>query len=86
VLLGGKKTMASDKLKALIIEISPPSIPILSNFGFVPCSYDPFQRRLTKLEWAKTAGSANVIAVRDFETVQARLISAPVRTFHDNQF
>jgi FkbM family methyltransferase len=86
VLSGGKKTLASDKLKALIVEVSPPSIPILSDFGFFPCSYDLFQRRLTKLEWNKLTGSPNVIAVRDFEAVQARLVSAPVRNFHGKRF
>jgi FkbM family methyltransferase len=86
VLLGGKKTLASEKLKAVVIEISPPSIQILSDFGFVPCSYDPFQRYLKKLAWAKTTESANVLAVRDFELVQARLASAPVRNFHGKRF
>jgi FkbM family methyltransferase len=86
VLLGGMKTLADEGLKAIIIEISRPSISILSRHGFIPCYYDPFQRRLTKLEWLKTSGSANVIAVRDFEMVQARLLSAPIRNFHGKRF
>jgi FkbM family methyltransferase len=86
VLLGGLKTLASDYLKAVIIEISPASVSILSSHGFVPCTYDPFKRHLTKLEWEQTTGCANVIAVRDFETVQARLRSAPIRNFHGKRF
>jgi FkbM family methyltransferase len=86
VLLGAGNTLASDILKAVIIEISPPSVFILSRCGFIPCGYDPFQRRLTKLEWAKISGCPNVIAVRDFEAVQARLRSAPVRSFHGKRF
>jgi FkbM family methyltransferase len=86
VLSGGKRTLASDKLMGLVIEISPPSIPILSDYGFFPCRYDPFQRVLTTLEWDETTGSANVIAVRDFDAVQTRLVSAPVRNFHGKRF
>jgi FkbM family methyltransferase len=86
VLLGGPKTLACQELKAVIIEISSTSIPILAGHGFAPCDYDPFQRRLRILDWRAAGNRNNIIAVRDFEAVQARLCEAQLRYFHGKQF
>ena len=79
---GAKNVLESKSLKAVVIEISTASMSILSQYGFTPCHYDPFQRRLKKLEPAHFGSFPNIIAIRDFEMVLQRLQSAPTRKFH----
>jgi FkbM family methyltransferase len=83
VIKGATKTLSNDGLKAIIIELNGSGARYgydeeeinhyLTSLGFYPYTYDPFKRKIEKLNgW----GSHNTIYIRDEEFVQSRLITA----------
>jgi FkbM family methyltransferase len=89
ILEGGRRTLASPALLALVVEITEhcqrygvtPSelFDRIVRFGFVPVHYDPLLRRLTP---RSTSGSRwseeqTTIFVRNVDAVTERLIGAP---------
>ena len=84
VLTGAFKTLLSDNLKAIIIELNGSGIrygfsdemiheKLLSN-SFHPYSYDPFMRNLNLL---KTYGKFNTLYIKDIDWVSNRIKTAP---------
>lgn len=83
VLAGAEKTLQSQNLKSIIIELngsggrygfSDAAIheKLLAN-SFRPYSYEPFKRKLNPLE---TYGSFNTLYIKDFDWVNDRIQSA----------
>lgn len=80
VLKGAKSTLAKEGLQAIIIELNGSGNRYgyderlihqdLLAFGFVPCAYDPFRRKLSQVP---TYGTHNTIYVRDMAIVEHRL-------------
>lgn len=89
VLKGAQKTLASPQLIALLIELNGSgsrygfdegAIPdALSEFGFHPYSYNPWQRKLSPLA-TKSQSSGNTLFIRNIELAQERVRSA--QPFH----
>ena len=83
VLNGSKKILNNPNLKAIIIELNNSGLnygvtdtqihEYLSSFDFQPYTYDPFRRRLIKLESFLTH---NTIYLRDFNFCNSRVKSA----------
>jgi FkbM family methyltransferase len=83
VLKGGLRNLNDHKLKAIIIELNGSGLryniedgtidKLLRDFGFEPCTYDPFTRQLIKLNEYL---SHNTIYVRDFEFCSKRCLSS----------
>ncbi len=84
VIAGGGVTLKGDRLAAILVELNgsgerygfsdTDTHKKLLDIGFHPCSYDPFERSLTRLE--NRSGSVNTLYVRDFNRVSERLSSA----------
>jgi FkbM family methyltransferase len=83
VIKGATKTLSNDGLKAIIIELNGSGARYgydeeeinhyLTSIGFYPYKYDPFKRKIQKLDgW----GSHNTIYIRGEEFVQNRLTTA----------
>ncbi len=83
VLRGGKQILQDQKLKAIIIELNGMGKRYgyhdedihcrLTELGFYPFAYRPFQRQLIAMDGF---GTHNTIYIRDVEEVKQRLISA----------
>ena len=83
VIQGGSVVLSNHNLKALLIELNGSGsrygiddISVhedITNFGFKPFKYLPFERKLIELD---TFGSANTLYLRDFEFVTNRLRAA----------
>ena len=86
VVAGAKKALAETSLLAVIMELNGGGqrydhdeselFTRMVEYGFTPCSYEPYQRRLNKLNGKNEAGG-NTLFVRDMEMVIERLMSAP---------
>lgn len=84
VLAGAQSTMKRPEVRAVLLETngvrgvkgnSPEDIiAIMRAFGFTPCRYDPFGRRILLMEEKVVA---NTIFVRDVEAAQLICQSAP---------
>lgn len=84
VLRGAPKTLAHPGLLAVIMEtngsgarygVSDDELRAeMRRHDFLPCGYDPFERRLTKA----TGSNGNTVFVRDCATAEVRLGSAPM--------
>ena len=75
VLRGAAVTLASLKLKAVLIEDgSAPVVEVLRGGGFKLYGYDAFGRRLVSPDSHK---SANHLFIRDETFVRSRLVEAP---------
>jgi FkbM family methyltransferase len=91
VLQGAEKTLQSDGLLAVLMELNGSGDRYGFNerdlhskivgLGFSPCAYDPFTRVLTALE-AKNAESGNTLYVRNVPALAERVRSAPRRAVH----
>jgi FkbM family methyltransferase len=82
VLRGMTRLMATEELKAVIVEItsdeanpSNGSFEILRQFGFAPMAYDPFRRTLDTIT-DTTKSIENVIFIREHEFVSGRLANS----------
>lgn len=86
VLKGAPNILQEQSLKAIIIELNGAGGRYgyndaaiheqLLNLGFIPCSYEPFERKLSELI---SYGTHNTIYVRDKEEVSYILKNAPHR-------
>jgi FkbM family methyltransferase len=85
VLAGAQRVLGDPALKAVLIEnslqghggeLAPPILETLASHGFLPAHYDPRTRHLRALGHDEKPGF-NVIAVRDFDFVRERVLSAP---------
>jgi len=95
VLQGAQKTLASTSLHSLLIELNGSGkrygvdeghiFRLLSNYGFSPYRYSPFNRQLDLLP-AKVTGSGNVLFVRNEAGVQERIHNAPTVRVHSCEF
>ncbi len=80
VLNGGKLTLENEKLQAVIIELNGSGQrygykdddidALLRSFGFKPCTYNPFKRKLISLD---KYTSHNTIYLRDTHKVSEKL-------------
>lgn len=83
VLSGMQQTLYSKEVKAIIIELNGSGSrygydetaihQTLGNFNFLPYHYDPFKRKLIKLDYF---GSHNTIYIRDIDFVKERIDKA----------
>lgn len=83
VLAGMQKTLRSEEVKAIIIELNGSGLRygydesaihhMLGNLNFLPYHYDPFNRSLFKLN---NFGSHNTIYIRDVDFVKDRIHKA----------
>ena len=86
VVAGAKEALAEKSLLAVIMELNGSGNRYdydeselynrMVEYGFTPCSYEPYERRLNKLN-GKNRSGGNTLFVRDVETVANRLMSAP---------
>lgn len=86
VIRGGLETLQNPKLMAIILELNESGLRYgfsddqilesLSEFGFQPYSYDPFERILILLQ-GKNLLSGNTIFIRDVKEVTRRIRTAP---------
>ena len=75
VLRGSSRLLNDPVCQAIIMELNDDvATPLLKNFGFTCCSYDPFGRRITQRADASTG---NGIFIRDIKQAQQRLRDAP---------
>ncbi len=84
VLKGAEKTLSSNSLKAIIIELNGSGLnfghsdedvhSLLLSYNFEPFVYDPFTRMLSKV---KLHEFDNLIYIRDLEIVQNKLVNSP---------
>lgn len=82
VLKGARSTLSDPGVAAVVMEINGSGarygvsdaelLAMMRGYGFVPCGYDPFARRLR--DWDHSSG--NAIFVRDRNMVEARVIQA----------
>jgi FkbM family methyltransferase len=82
VLAGANATLSKRSLSAIIIEVNGPNsseqsslLTTMRNHNFSIYNYDPFSRRLSPKENPNVPG--NTLFVRDANTVQQKLSSAP---------
>lgn len=85
VVAGAQRTLADTALHSVIMEMNGSGDRYgfseddlertMKNFGFLPCAYDPFTRRLTPLN-SKSRRDGNTLFVRNLEAVQAKLLAA----------
>jgi len=85
VLAGGRGTLASPALQAVIIELNGAGgrygfddadvVQTMRDSGFEPCAYEPFARDLTVLA-DKNPHSPNTLFVRDADAMRSRLRAA----------
>lgn len=83
VLKGAAITLADHRLMAVVMETNGSGqrfgrsnkdlFDVMRDYGFTPCRYDPFNRRLDSVK----KGSANTLFVRKAAEVSERLKSAP---------
>lgn len=93
ILNGAKNILSEPLLKAIVIELNGSGERYgfnegnihqkLLNAAFEPYSYDPFKRKLTKLN---TYGNFNTIYIRDINFVKDRLCSSPKFTIFNQAF
>jgi FkbM family methyltransferase len=84
VVMGAGATLASAACQAIIMEIGLGNryafdegalLARIRQYGFHPCNYDPFARRLSHAAGQHTA---NVLFVKDLAWAEARMRDAPV--------
>jgi FkbM family methyltransferase len=83
VLLGAKNLLASNSLKAIIIELNSSGLKygvtdveihlLLQSYSFQPYTYHPFTRTLDNVNYTK---HQNIIYIRDVEVVMERVQQA----------
>lgn len=83
VLKGASELLASDRLLAIIIELNNSGMrygrkdkdvhEMLKNMGFLPYRYEPFSRKLKRLE---SPGNFNTLYLRQFDFIKSRLDSS----------
>lgn len=93
VLSGMKKSLADERLKAVIIELNGSGYRYgfdekqihvgLLSYGFLPYTYNPFKREL--IQW-ESFGSNNTIYCRDLSFVEERLRTAAPVSVAGEQF
>lgn len=91
VLKGATSLLDSDMLLAVVIELNGSSELFGQSNGsihaellrhrMVPITYDPQERRVTRLSGTDTS-SANTIYVKDIERIQSRCVDAPRHRIH----
>jgi hypothetical protein len=91
VIEGAKKILASRNTSALIIELNGSGDEYgysdeeihqkLTALNFIPVSYEPFSRKLAKLDSYNKNGG-NTIYVKDIALISGRCKSAPTRVVH----
>ena len=89
ILRGARATLTAPGLSAIVLELKKHGarygfsddaiLTLLAEHGFVPHTYDPFERRLAALD-LHVSRTANVIFLRDPKAAPARLRNAPSRT------
>ncbi len=85
VLQGANETLSSHSLRAVIMELNGSGerygfdeskiVDLMREHGFNACSYEPFDRRLAKLDRQKP-DSGNTLFIRDMAVVADRLKNA----------
>lgn len=85
-LQGALNTLKNKALRAVIMELNGSGnrygydegeIPgLMSNYGFKPYAYKPFERRLINLKGKNTIGTANTLFIRDRAFIQERIKTA----------
>jgi len=93
VIKGATETLNNNNLKAIIIELNGlanefgfDEVKIhekLIETGFTPYGYDPFTRKLTKMNGY---GTHNTVYLRDVESVEKRIADAPKVTVFGSTF
>ena len=92
VLLGASKILSSNSVSAVIVESNGNGEQFgyddnvvhttLCNYGYIPVSYDPSKRELTKLSDSEIKSVGNTIYVKDYDATAMRCKSAPSRCVH----
>lgn len=95
VLEGASATLARPGLRAIVIELNGSGsrygfdeagmIRRLTEEGFAPYRYEPFERRLHPLE-GRNGSVGNTLFVRDRVWVESRLRDAPLMRVHGKSF
>lgn len=93
VFLGGQKSLKQDSLKVIIVELVNHGVRYgfsdedvhknLVQYGFEPCSYDPFTRALERKLGFNTQ---NTLYVRDFDFVASRVRNASLISMNGVKF
>ncbi|KEZ78802.1 FkbM family methyltransferase [Salinisphaera hydrothermalis C41B8] len=94
VIQGSKDLLATDALKAVLIELNGLGARYgfndedihhqMGGYGFVPMRYDPFTRALTRLSGRNKSG--NTLYIRPSVSLEQRLRAAPAVTFGSATF
>jgi FkbM family methyltransferase len=89
VLKGGKRTLESPELIAIIVEINDLGerygysrsmiLDLLGEYNFKPCCYDPFTRNLTMMR-TTALQKKNTIFIRDLDLIREKIQAAPEYT------
>jgi FkbM family methyltransferase len=84
VLNGSKKILKEPTLNVVLIETNGSGlryghsdeqiVAVMAEYGFVPCSYDPFTRQLKMINGAHKDG--NTLFVRNFDQIQNKVRAA----------
>lgn len=92
VLAGGGRTLASEALLAVIVELNGSGTEYgdddasihagMIGRGFHSYRYDPASRQLVSLDDRLNAGAGNTLYVRSADEIRRRLAAAPVRRLH----
>lgn len=95
VLDGADATLRKPSLHSAILELNGMGrrygyedseiVKRMAGYDFRTCAYDPFERRLSCLEWSPTR-AGNVLFVRDEAAVMEKIRTAPMVTVHGRQF
>ncbi len=93
VIKGALNTLKKQSLKAIIIELNGLSDVFgfdeqkihekILDEGFVPYTYNPFERKLTEIDGI---GTDNTIYLRDIEFVKERILLAPIVNVFGSSF
>lgn len=86
VLKGGERTFCSKNLEAVLIEFNGSGLRYgyseldmrekFEQWGFTPCTYDPFFRRLNPLKNSDASTNGNTLYLRNIDSARERLIKA----------
>jgi FkbM family methyltransferase len=95
VLAGASTTLRAPTLLAVIMELNGSGsrygydegriLESMIGYGFQPCTYEPFERRIRKLD-GKNLSEGNTLFLRDQAAIEERLRSAAQIELHGKRF